>query len=81
MAAPRASSSDRGPSSVDGDHRAVMQQGRTSTECCLPCAGAPLPESWSDYGAVVLQMAIFDRLLRIEKLDRLAPATLADAAD
>jgi hypothetical protein len=30
---------------------------------------------------VVLQMAILDRLLRIEKLDRLAPATLADAAD
>jgi hypothetical protein len=31
---------------------------------------------------VVLQMAILDTLLRIEeKLGRLAPATLADAAD
>jgi hypothetical protein len=31
---------------------------------------------------VLLQMAILDTLLRIEeKLDRLAPATLADAAD
>jgi hypothetical protein len=32
-------------------------------------------ESWSDYGAVVLQMAILDTLLSIEeKLDRLTPA-------
>ena len=39
-------------------------------------------ESWSDYGAVVLQMAILDTLLSIEeKLDRLTTATPADAAD
>ena len=45
------------------------------------CRSAPR-ESSSDYGAVVLQMAILDTLLRIEeKLGRLAPATLADAAD
>jgi hypothetical protein len=32
-------------------------------------------ESWSDYGAAVLQMAILDTLLSIEeKLDRPAPA-------
>jgi len=39
-------------------------------------------ESWSDYGGVVLQMAILDTLLSIEeKLDRLTLAMPADAAD